>query len=137
MANDVLNFSWQPGQPIPLHPDLKVGIIPSTLSAVDAAEIAESNAFDILLVTQDGAPAGAFFRDYLKEILPTHGRVAGAGVSVPTGSGLPDMIRLIDQAGIDFHSELVNTVPSLWKCSSGHVTSANPCPRHQTPTTPY
>lgn len=137
MANDVLNFSWRPGVPIQIHPDLRVGLVPSSIAAVEAAEIAERNGCDVLIVTKDGTPAGAFFRDYLREILPSRARVGAAGVTLSPTASLPEMIRLIDQSGLDFHSELVNIEPTLFKCPNGHVTSANPCPRHHVATTPY
>jgi hypothetical protein len=136
MDNNVLNFSWKPPGPITLHHDLKVGIVPSTLSAVEAAEIAERNGWDVLLVTDDGAPAGAFFHEYLSDFLPGHAPLTNRVTIVP-GTPLPQMIQLIDAAGIDFHSELVNINPDLRKCPAGHITSENPCPRHGMPTTQY
>src|SRR5689334_23163194 len=136
MANNVLNFSWRLPGPIALHPDLSVGVVPSRVSAVLAAEIAERNGFDVLLVTEKGAPVGAFFRDYLLDILPTHHLVLSSG-GVGQNMTLPEMIRTMDDRGVDFHSELVNLTPDLWKCPAGHITKGNPCPRHGTPTTPY
>lgn len=136
MVNPVLNFAWLPSESLKLDPELRVGVVPSTISAIDVAEIAERNSFDIVLVTEEGRTRGALFPDYLREHLPVNAKVSHLAVM---GEPLTVTIGRIDQAGIDFHSESVNYFPTLRKCAGppGHVTSGNPCRRHHIPTIAY
>ena len=133
MINNVLNFSLhlKSDKPFVLLPQMRVGIVPTLLDAVDAAVIAETHNYQVIIVVEDGRPKGLFFPDYLAKVLPGHHRipfdVSGAPVS--------EIIRRLDAAGVDFHSEKVNEY--LWSCPLGHVTDGNPCPDHGLPTTEY
>lgn len=140
MSNPVLNFSFlfEPDSTLKLDTDWRVAIVPEMLTAEAAAELAEANGYDVLIVQAPGGTRGLFFKDYLRDLLPGHdkaGPILQDAPSVP--QSLADMIREIDLGIADFHSELVNYYPTLRKCPKGHVTSGNPCARHSLKTTKY
>jgi hypothetical protein len=127
MRNKVLNFSFHlRGDEFRLPVHARIGFVPDSMDAVEAAELAEAKGFDILVVTHDGQPRGVFFRRYLEQLLPEHHLVRS---SVPTSvMSLSDRIRAIDIAGIQFHSEAVNDDTRV--CPMGHLTPSNPCVDH-------
>lgn len=126
--NKVLNFSFHlRGELFRLPMQARIGIVPVSMDAAEAAELAEANGFDVLIVQEDGLPKGVFFRRYLEQLLPTHHLlhdVTRAAAPAP----LSDTIRAIDRAGILFHSETVNTDTRI--CPTGHLTATNPCEDH-------
>lgn len=130
MANNkVLNFSFHlRGEFFRLPMQARIGIVPASMDAAEAAELAEANGFDVLIVQEDGRPKGVFFRRYLERRLPDHHLVRGPG-AVPLGARpLSSIIRSVDAAGILFHSETVNTDTRV--CPAGHLTASNPCEDH-------
>jgi hypothetical protein len=132
--NTVLNFAYFDFQP--RWGSLRSLVVPSDLPAATAAELAEQNEFDVLVVQDaSGKTVGGFFPDYLREHLPVNPRV---GQHLAADQSLRDMIAAVDAVMPDFHSEDVNTNPSLGVCPAGpHVTAFNPCRKHGIPTTPY
>lgn len=127
MRNKVLNFSFHlRGDFFRLPVGARIGMVPMSMDAVDAAELAEAHGFDVLIVQEHGLPKGVFFRRYLEQLLPEHHLVRGA---VPASvMPLSDRIRAIDRAGISFHSEGVNDDTRV--CPLGHLTPSNPCDDH-------
>lgn len=135
MINNVLNFSLHLRDdkpfPLPLRRQDRVGIVEASTHAVDAAILAEQKKYRALIVVDHDRPVGVFFPEHLAKVLPGHHLVpfAAAGLEVS------EIIRRLDAAGVDFHSEQVNIY--IWTCPAGHVTDGNPCPDHGLPTTEY
>jgi len=134
--NKVLNFSFhlRPDSQFWLPTNAHIGTVSEHLDAAQAAEYAEHQDFDILLVfAEHHVPKGVFFRRYLEELLPRHHRLAGTRAAAETR--LSDIIHSLDAEGIQFHSEKVNY--DMRVCPRGHVTDGDPCAVHGLPTTPY
>jgi hypothetical protein len=132
--NTVLNFSWQ--GPLVQRPELRSAIVSPTTPASFAADFAELNALDLLVVRdRDWNVHGLFFPEYLREHLPSNGRLSN--LVLPDGS----LSEVISHIGIylpDFHSEMVNIHPNVRLCPIGpHVTSYDPCNKHRVSTKPY
>jgi hypothetical protein len=112
--------------------------IDSAFCAQKAAALAEKGKYDFLIVKDRGEIVGLFFPEYLKQIL--HSNEADIVYrynlkALPAENiSLVEIIEQIDAQNIDFHSELVNVSPNIWKCRSGvgHITFSNPCPIHNT-----
>lgn len=114
---------------------VKTGMVDVAFTAKEAARLAEDEGFDLVVVRDEGTPVGVFVPGYLHDLLPDHAR--GIEVGLTADMSLQAMIERFDQSGVEFHSERVNFYPTLWQCPHGHITSANPCPRHHISTEPY
>lgn len=115
--------------------NLKVGTVDISVTAQEAARLAEERGYEVLIVREGDRPEAVFFPGYLRDLLPHHPLGEEAGVE--DNMSLAEIIEQIDAADIDFHSERVNYYPSLRMCPEGHITSDDPCPRHSISTSPY
>jgi len=142
MANQVKNFSLELSDAAMsskiadfTRGNLRVGTVDVSVTAQEAARLSEEEGYEVLIVRGSDSPMAVFFPGYLRDLLPNH--PVGQDAGMKTDMLLSEIIKRIDAAGIDFHSEQVNYYPSLRMCPEGHITSDDPCPRHAKSTTPY
>lgn len=136
MANKVRNFAFHLNEGwFELPTNAAVAIVPATLDAADAAELAERHGYDVLLVREGGRTIGVFFRDHVRRILGDHYFVVTNNIYVDPATPLSTIIRALDAACVDFHSERINT--DVRTCPYGHVTDGDPCADHRVATQPY
>jgi hypothetical protein len=130
----VLNFSWQ--GPLVQRPELRSAVVLPTIPAGLAADFAELNSLDVLVVRDRlWNVHGLFFPEYLHEHLPSNDKLSN--LVLPKGS-LSEVISHIELYLPDFHSESVNIHPNVRVCPIGpHITSGDPCDKHHVPTSPY
>lgn len=130
MDNPIINFCLhvnddQVGQYI--RDDLKIITMDVKSSARAAMAVAELDHPDIIVVQDDGR-TGLLFPAHLKNTIP-HASVVQGQVNVDMS--LLDMVTEIDNHGIDFHSEQINTSVLLRKCPSGHLIKTEFCDEHK------
>lgn len=134
-ANPVLNFTWQTDLKELPGIDGSIVEVDAALPAVDAARLARNREVSVLAVREaGGAHRGFFLPDYLVEVLPDHHLPKSRGVSLGDTADLATMIAAIDDAGLEFHSEMVNLAPNVRRCPRGHLVLTAYCSTHAVPT---